>query len=450
MVHRAVSTLTSFAEWSKRSVSRAPLGTAIFVGTLFSACVTDAAAEQVSPAQPPASAAGEAALATPAASDLGRPPTELPQELDEAKSQTDNWLNITKESDPLRSTQEWLDSLKQKSGLTLGAAYTILLQQATGGMGHRTGATGDVDLWAKWDFIGAGTKNVGAVNASTEYRHQIGDIPASALGSEIGTLIPTTNSFSERTFVVKELYYDQRLFEGRFRFGVGRIDPENLVAGHRLQSANTYFLNKAFSGNPAVAFPSIGLGAAGGIQPLDWLYFTGGVFDANASITRTGFDTAFDSGELFSYAEAGVLTENEELGAGRFRLSFWHIDEREDAGRPSDEGVSFTVDQDFGPHCTAFGRIAYSDADVTGVQDLYEAGVALKGIIGSKNDVTGFAAARAESPDDGGESILECFHRFQVALRMQFTVGAQLILEPVRAPDDDALGVFSFRFRVSF
>lgn len=376
-------------------------------------------------------------------------PTDVPEELDEGKLTLPNWFNVSKDEDPFKDVEEALAKLDREIGLKLGGAYTMLFQQASNGPGMRTAGSGDIDLLAAWRLIDKDGKNTGTLNASFEYRFQIGDQPPSALGGQIGSLIPTTNSFSERPPIVKELYWNQRLLDGALRLVAGRIDMENYVGGQRMQSANTFFLNKAFSGNPAVAFPSIGLGAGGAVLPVEWFYISGGVADANAHITQTGFNTAFDTGELFSFVEAGVLTDITDLGKGRQRLALWHIDARPAAGKPSDQGISVTLDQDFGEVVSAFVRTAYSDAGVTNVRWLVEGGVGFKGLIGTSGDYSGLGVAWASPPHGRAETIVEVFHRFQLSLRVQFTLGVQGIFNPTNSTED-AVAVFSARLRMTF
>lgn len=83
----------------------------------------------------------------------------------------------------------------------------------------------------------------------------------------------------------------------------------------------------------------------------------------------------------------------------------------EDAGKPGDEGISFTLCLNLGEHPTSIARHGYSDAEVTDVRQLLEARIAHKGLVGAKNNMKVFAVEWAESPDDGGETILECFRR---------------------------------------
>lgn len=381
-----------------------------------------------------------------------QPPTDTVQELDEISQSQQGSVTIPEAERPLQFLSNQAQALEKATGLRLGLAYTMAVQQATGGMNQRIGAAGDLDLLAKWTLLGRGTKNYGQLVFAGEYRHQIGSRTPSDLGGQIGTLIGTTNGFSERTMVVKELYWVQRLFDDRLRFGVGRADPENLVGGHKLQSANTSFFNKAFSTNPTIAFPGSGLAAGVSVRPTDLLLFTVGATNANARTTTIGIEELLDEWELFSFAEAGLTPTLEGVGPGRYRVAVWHIDEREDAGKPEDQGISVILEQDIGGVWQVFARYGYSDAEVTGVRHLAETGVGIKGLLGSKDNLTGVATAIGVSPVEGkpDEKIIELFHRWQVTAQSQFTVGAQLIVDPANAPGDDVLGVFSARMRLAF
>ncbi|MBS0192542.1 MAG: hypothetical protein U0573_07860 [Phycisphaerales bacterium] len=379
----------------------------------------------------------------------GQPPTEFSQQIRVDKTDQKNWLGVTPDNDPLAPLMRLLAKFNEKTGLTLGGAYTMLLQQASGGPGRRTAAAGDIDLMLSWKKQFSETDYM-RINSSFEYRFQIGDITPAQLGPEIGTLIPTTNGFNERPPVVKEFFYDQTLLDGHLRWLFGRIDPENYVGGHRLQSANTFFLNKAFSSNPAIAYPSIGLGGAAAVKPVDWFYVLAGATDVNAQITQTGFDNAFSNGEVFAFGEVGGITNWKGLGSGRQRLSIWHSDASSVLNKPADEGICLTVDQEIGPKAAVFLRAAYANATLTNVRNLYEGGFGFKGLTGIDSDYTGIALAYAAPPNGRDETIIEVFQRFQLALRSELTVGAQLIVNPGRAPDVGSLGVFECRFRISF
>ncbi|MBX3362392.1 MAG: hypothetical protein KF912_11020 [Phycisphaeraceae bacterium] len=343
------------------------------------------------------------------------------------------------------------DEIAEETNIRLGLAHTILFQQATGGPGRRSGAAGDLDILAKWTLIGAGTKDTGILAFASEYRYQIGDMPPGSLGGEIGTLVPTTNGFGERPFIIKELYWDQRLFEDRFRFGLGRIDPENIFGSHRLQSANTFFLNKAFSGNVAVPYPGPGLTGAAQVKPTTWSFVTAGITDANGKATIGNFEGFFEDDEFMYFVEGGLTPTFDGLGQGKYKLSLWHIDEREDASKPSDDGFTLAMDQDLGERFLAFARYGHADGDATGITDSVQGGVGIKDVLGKEN-MLGIAAAwsKPKVDDKRDEKVVEVFQRFQVTESAQITVGVEVIFDPSNAPDDDVVGVFSARLRLSF
>ncbi|MFN0012657.1 MAG: carbohydrate porin [Phycisphaerales bacterium] len=396
---------------------------------------TAPAATNPDPAQPAVMPAEP--LRQQSAPDDGRPPTGTEGELDEIR--------------PGVAIKRELDRIAAKTNVRFGFANTILFQQASGGPGERTAAGGDFDLLAKWTAIGAGTKDTGILAFAGEYRYQIGDLTPSALGGQIGTLLSTTNGFGERTPCVKELYFDQRLFEDRFRFVIGRVDPENLFGGHRMQSANTFFLNKAFSTNPTIAFSGSGLAGAAQIKPVPWFYAHGGIADANGSATTSNFKGFFQDGEFLAFAEAGFTPTIEGLGSGRYRIALWHIDARENAGRPSDEGFSISCDQDLGEILLVFARYGHADGDVTNVENSVQVGAGIKDVLGKEN-LLGIAAAWSEPSGSGrrDEKVIEVFQRFQVTEVVQATVGVEVIFDPSNAPGDDVVGVFSARLRISF
>lgn len=344
-----------------------------------------------------------------------------------------------------------LDRIADKTNIRFGIAYTMLFQQATGGPNDRTAGGGDIDLLAKWTLVGAKTKDTGILVFAGEERHQIGDQAPSALGGQIGTLNGTTNGFSERPLIVKELYWDQRFLDDRFRFAVGRIDPENLFGGHRLQSANLYFFNKAFSTNVTVVYPGASFAVAALLKPVPWFYIDGGLADANGKFTTVGIESFFEDGEFLSFIETGLTPTIDKLGTGRYRLAIWHIDSRDDANVPSDEGITLSMDQDFGKQLTAFLRIGYADGRVTKVRTSIQGGVGIKGVLGDQN-MLGLAAAWSNpySSSSRDETVFELFQRFQITETFQFTLGSELIVSPGNTTQDDVLGVFSARLRFSF
>lgn len=354
--------------------------------------------------------------------------------------------------DPIDNLTKKLRSLQDKTGLRLNFAYTMLFQQGTGGPGDRTGAAGDIDFMSAWTLIGRGTENTGTLIFTGEYRFKIGEQTPSQLGGIMGVLTNTTSAFNGRGWVVRDAYWLQRLLDGKLRFLIGRADISDFIGGMRMQNANNSFFNRAFSGNAAVAYPA-GHGPAAGLSivPNDFFYVTAGIQNSYSTTTTIGLNT-LDQGDFFYGAEVGITPNFESLGRGRYRIMGWYMDDRPELNIPSDEGISVMADQDIGDRVMAFARYGHSNGDVTNIKNMGQLGVGVRGLLGSEDDLTGLAGSIAEPATSGSrnEKVVEIFHRWQLTARSQFTVGAQLIVDPSNAPDDDALGVFSVRFRFDF
>ncbi|MGH7288044.1 MAG: carbohydrate porin, partial [Myxococcota bacterium] len=182
----------------------------------------------------------------------------------------------------------------------------------------------------------------------------------------------------------------------------------------------------------------------------DWFYLAGGATNAYGNTEATTIDLV-DEWRLFEFGEIGFTPTVEGVGDGRYRVAVWHMDSRSRTGQPSDGGFSVIVDQKFGERVTTFARYGYADGDLTRVRQSIQAGGGVTGLFGSSADLTGLAFAWSEPEADlRDEEVLEVFYRIQLTGRLQLTFDAQLIFDPSNAPDVDALGVLSARFRLSF
>ena len=351
---------------------------------------------------------------------------------------------------PLDTVMEWSRSLEEKTGLRIGAAYTVIFQQASGGPGRRYGAAGDFDIMTAWTLLGRGTRDTGTFFFTGENRHEIGPQSAFDLGPEIGTLQRTTNGFNDRGWVVRDAYWIQRLFEDRFRFLLGRADPGDFFGAHRMHNKNASFSNRAFSASTTVAGPGHGMTAGVSLQPIPEFFVTSGVSNAWGRTTVNDM-SRLDEAEFFSFVEAGFTPTIDTMGLGRYRLLLWHADSREDAGAPGDAGFQITIDQELGDVLLLFARYGNSDDGTTGIQTSFDGGVGFRGLLGDPNNLGGVGFAYSVPTGPGrDEKTIEVFHRWQLTSYTQFSVGAQAIFDPTNAPDSDVIGVFTVRFRIAF
>lgn len=379
--------------------------------------------------------------------------TSTPEELDDIFRPKNATLDVPALDGPIDRFIAATARLEDSTGLRLGFAYTTIFQQASGGPGRRRGASGDLDIMGAWTLIGRGTPNTGQLIFSFEERHNIGPEPASNLRSVLGTLHPPTNGFNDRGAVVRDVYWIQRLLDGKIGFALGRGDTSDFFGGHRMQSLNNSFSNRSLAANTVIPSPGHGIFAGFSVRPVDEFYATVGTANSYGS-TNINDMSYLDESSFFSFGEFGYTPTIEGMGLGAYRVVLWHIDSREERNvSPSDHGFSLIADQRFGERFQIFARYGYADdGRVTGIRQSGEIGMGLRGLLGSDDNMTGLAFAYSEARASGSqdEKILECFHRWQLTRHTQFSVGVQGIFDPSNDPDTDSVAVFTTRFRIAF
>jgi porin len=345
------------------------------------------------------------------------------------------------------------DRLDDSTGLDLGLNYTAIYQRAdTSVRGPRDASGGDLDFFGRWKMFESQTHGPGALVFSSESRHRYSDIPPSRLNT--GTAGGTVVGFGTQDFSLVQLYWEQGSYEDRFQVRVGEMDPALIWDGGRYVSANYAFFSPAFSDTLPMALPGAGLGVAGAVYPTRSTYITAGVHDANGQRTTAGFDTFFEEGEYFSAVELGWFSNVGETDEGLYHLTFWHIDSREKAGRPSDRGFALTAEQPVGcdGNLVPFLRYAYADRGLNGVRQNLSIGLGLEDMLGQNDDVIGMAASW-EKPSNrtlGDQYVLETFYRFYITPHTHLTPDIQVVINPANAPGKDAVTVFGLRLRTLF
>lgn len=346
-----------------------------------------------------------------------------------------------------------LDKLDNNTGLRFGTAYTMLSQGLTSGSWPRYGTAGDFDLFSSWAPIGRNSANTGRFVFDIEERFVIGPRTPNSLGAGVGTLQPTANTFNDRGFVVRDVFYEQRLVEGQLRFMIGRADSTDYFGSTWLQSANNSFVNRMFASNPTIAGPGHGPAVGMSYRPNEHdFYVAGGAANAYNSTTTTGFDS-LDQTTFFSYGEIGCTPTLQSLGEGRYSFSGWHIGERTQTGLPSDWGVSAVADQKIHELADVFARYGYSEAGTLGIRHYIQGGAGYRVPLCGTNDFTGvgFSYAIPHSTAARDEKVLEGFYRLQFTRFCQLSLGAQAIFDPANAvPARDVVGAIWGRLRVDF
>lgn len=408
-------------------------------------------------AEDPSAAAGDGAPASDleaAAEPLyGASSDDVNWELDSARPRPAGLLPRGPVSlvDPLiDGANEWL---KGNLGLEFGMAYTAVWQDASDG-DIDDAAGGDADVFARWRILGAADSGWRTVlGANGEYRHDMGTYAPRDLGDSFGSLWRTTSNFNTQDAALVQAWWEQHLLDDALVVTFGKLDADNYYNQNRFQSDSTAFLSRAFANNPARAHPSNGLGANAKWNVSPSWYLTAGFQDANGDKIHSGFST-IDEHEFFTAAEVGWTPRIEDWGKGAYRLTFWHVEDRDDAGIPSDRGIGLSCEQEIGRGWVPFLRAAWSDGDVTGVERFACGGVGLEGVLVGCDDLTGIGVAWGDPADSSRDEQwgAEVFHRFQLSPDVQLTIGYQYVHSPTDdgIAGDDPVGVFEVRVRVAF
>ena len=285
----------------------------------------------------------------------GAAPTAIEAEIEDASAPRKGYLYIPGVSTGFDYALDHLDSLNEKTGLRIATSYTSVIQGLTAGTGvngqpwPRYGAAGDWDIMSAWTVVGRESENTGRFVFDGEDRFAIGPRTPNSLGANIATLQPTVNTFNDRGWVVRDLFYEQRLWHGQIRLMLGRADSTDYFGSTWMQSANNSFVNRQFASGVTVNAPGHGPAVGMSYRPNDCpFYISGGAANAYNSTTHSGFST-LDQWTFFSYGEVGWTPTFNSLGEGRYTVSGWNIGERTQTGQPADWGVTAVADQQLCP-----------------------------------------------------------------------------------------------------
>ena len=127
-------------------------------------------------------------------------------------------------------------------------------------------------------------------------------------------------------------------------FRVGPIFQDYHFNTYSYTSSKLFFLNAAFSENPAVAFPDFGVGFATLIRPVEDWYFLTGAGDAQSRKLDAGFDQILGADKVFGGVELGWLPSKGPFDGHRFTLFAWYAPASSDGQTPDGEGLSFTYE----------------------------------------------------------------------------------------------------------
>ena len=357
----------------------------------------------------------------------------------------------------LRSYFEFKKNLETVYGLRFGVDYNALYQYANNSPGEDDAAGGVLRLFGNWTLLNRGSDNTGTLVYKVENRHRIAtDITPQELGFEVGYAGLTATVFSDKDWILTNLYWNQQLWNNRLGFVAGVVDTTDYVDVYSLISPWTDFNNLAFSVNPTIPAPDQGLGIALSAMLTEQIYLLGGMADANGDPADPGnsFDSFFNTGEYFSHLELGWIASFDRRYTDNIHLTAWHADARTDAQVPSGWGLAFSYNRLYEEKWEPFVRLGY--AEDGGALWERSVGVGLGYRPGREGDQLGvglnWGRPSAQTFGDGlrDQYTAELYYRYQLMKNLAITPDLQLLVNPAQNENEDMIAVFGIRARLNF
>jgi porin len=339
--------------------------------------------------------------------------------------------------------------MNESVGFKFGLNYNTLFMGASSSLTGNDYASGGVlEINGNWTLLGRGGPNTGVLGFRLESRHKYSDIAPNQLGAEIGSLWKPDVLWGTFDFAVSQLWWEQRFMSGRGAVRFGKlITPAVIYDNFFLRVPQLVFENETMVFS-AAAFPSNGLGTVAVVFPTDNLYVQGGIHDANGSPTEAGFDTFFDVREYFVAGEIGWVSSFDKRRQDNYHVTVWHTDERTATGAPSGWGLTLAAQRYLDDRIMPFLRYSYSDGGATPMDHLVTGGLAYR-VRGHDGFGIGLSWGSPSEADLRSQFGIESMYRFYLTQAISVIPGLQLLVHPSRNPDEDLIGVFSLRARLS-
>lgn len=361
---------------------------------------------------------------------------------------------------PFEPWREWKEKVHQNTGIQFNIDYNSLGFKASDSLGDDSAAGGVLRFYGKWLLTGGDTNDTGSLIFKVENRHAYGDLAPREYGFELGYVGVMNCCYSDQGTRGSNLYWRQSFNDQRVVTYAGFIDSTEFIDAYPLASPWTGFSNLVFAtGSASIGgLPDGAMGAMAAVWVTDSVYVIGGITDANVDQTDffRGFDTFFNDFETIKNIDIHWTPKREDLFFNNTHITFWQIDEAEEAGTNSGYGVavSFTraADNKFLPFIRGGwskdgGSILEASLSVGfGYQDQDVSGAGLLGI--------GLNWGRPNEDTFGVELddqyTAEVFYRWQILQDLELTPSIQLLVDPALNPDEDLITVVGLRARVVF
>jgi len=323
----------------------------------------------------------------------------------------------------LRSYRE---DINKKIGLEAFFSYDILTQGYASDNWSGGAASGEVSAVFRWLMFGQKYHRPVYLSFSMRHRHAYGSNAPIQLKSRTDLLWGTVNGFTDAGFEIPELFISQELADSQLTLRYGQFSIDNFFDTNKLRSAKRFFLNQAFSANPAVIFPDYGAGFTAQWKDSDNWDLSCGVSNIQSLDQAGDINLSFSSTAFFYIVQGGLNFTGYANNDTRVQLMTWLSQDNSEDDLANGNGVSLTLQQAGSSDGEYVVRMAWSDGDTTPVDQLLTLGW---GRPFRKYDHLGFGAGVGRSATDSSryQGVAEAYYRWQVTKELMITPDVQII-----------------------
>jgi porin len=370
---------------------------------------------------------------------------------------------------PIKHTRGWYDfkqHLSENSGIEFGLNYTSVFihsSQRLSDENNFNASSGIFDIQGGWNFIGRKKgKNKGKIFVKINSRHSYngsdGTAPMFHGLNESGYYGLPATGFRDYSIRITEFNYQQSLFDNRFHFVVGKVDPTNYFNFHGLIVPWQHFISYGASVSGTVNWPDQGLGGIVSIRPTEKLYIMAGLTDVRGDVFREGeflnFGDYFQDGKFWKSIEVGFVPTFGERYFKKISITYWHSDQyinKDQVDIESGQGIALSAHWFFNDRFIPFARFGISNGN--GENAFYKADIQIgHGYRFLNYDMLGISLSWNQPNIDEAKDqyTSELFYRFNVTAHFELTPSIQFIVNPALNPEVSSLFYFGARGRITF
>lgn len=342
----------------------------------------------------------------------------------------------------------------EQNNINMGLDYSAVYLGANNVLpgSDDSAASGMVRFYGSWNPVGVGTKESGGLVWKVEHRHSYTDTSVKDFEFGTGGLGLVTPPFSDQGTRFTNLYWKQKLLDGKATVVAGFLDITDFVDVFAMASPWTGFMNFAFStGTTTMALPGdAALGAAGGIMLSDEYYMVGSFVDMNSDPTSIldGFDTFFSDNKYFKSVELGWTKSQGQIYVDNIHATLWHADESVEQGSSKGYGINFSASRLINKQWLPFIRAGYSQDAGTLMEKSLSAGFGYYGLGGESNNL-GVAINWGQVKGSDDQYTTEVYYIMKPLDYLEVTADVQYIANPALNTIDSGTLIYGLRMRVA-